>query len=147
MKVLCATFLLVQFGFVIFWHKNIGIKVVRKMLVKLTNSMRILFHLSVKLWSSLDWPDPNVCPFDDLRCHTRFQNVFTVCSWVFKFDITVWDCVATGFFLYSTKIYVQSILIDTNSTIPRFSIAITWRFAAAFCVFNRSFSIHWKQQC
>jgi len=34
-KVLCAAFLVLQFGFVIFLQKNIGTKTARKMLVKL----------------------------------------------------------------------------------------------------------------
>jgi len=36
MKVLCAAFLLLQFGFVIFWQKNSGKKAACKMLMKLT---------------------------------------------------------------------------------------------------------------
>jgi hypothetical protein len=36
MKVLCAFFLYIQFGFVIFWQKNIGAKAACKMLLKLT---------------------------------------------------------------------------------------------------------------
>jgi len=35
-KVFCTAFLNFQFGFVVFWQKNIGEKAVRKMLVKLT---------------------------------------------------------------------------------------------------------------
>ncbi len=35
-KVLCAPFMCLQFGFVIFWQKNFGTKVAHKMLVKLT---------------------------------------------------------------------------------------------------------------
>jgi len=34
-KVFCSAFLYLQFGFVIFWHKNIGAKTARKVLVKL----------------------------------------------------------------------------------------------------------------
>jgi len=36
MKVFFAAFLYLQFGFVIFWQKNIGSKAARKMLMKLT---------------------------------------------------------------------------------------------------------------
>jgi len=35
-KVLCAAFLYLQFGFVIFWRKDYGAKAAHKMLVKLT---------------------------------------------------------------------------------------------------------------
>ncbi len=35
-EVFCAAFLLLQFGFVIFWHKNIGAKAVCIMLMKMT---------------------------------------------------------------------------------------------------------------
>jgi len=34
--VFCAAFLLLHFGFVVFWQKNIGAKSARKMLMKLT---------------------------------------------------------------------------------------------------------------
>jgi hypothetical protein len=36
MKVFCATFMCLLFGFVIFWQKDFGAKAVHKMLVKLT---------------------------------------------------------------------------------------------------------------
>jgi hypothetical protein len=36
MKVICAAFLCLQFGFVIFWQKDFGAKAAHKMLVKLT---------------------------------------------------------------------------------------------------------------
>ncbi len=36
MNVLCAAFLYLHFGFIIFWHKNIGAKGTHKMLMKLT---------------------------------------------------------------------------------------------------------------
>jgi hypothetical protein len=36
MKVLYAAFLLLRFGFVIFWHKYIAVKATRKMLTKVT---------------------------------------------------------------------------------------------------------------
>jgi hypothetical protein len=35
-KVFCATFMCLQFGFVIFWQKDFGAKAAHKMLVKLT---------------------------------------------------------------------------------------------------------------
>jgi hypothetical protein len=35
-KVLCAPFMCLQFGFVIFWQKDFGAKAAHKMLVKLT---------------------------------------------------------------------------------------------------------------
>jgi hypothetical protein len=35
-KVLCASFLCLQFGFVIFWRKDFGAKAAHKSLVKLT---------------------------------------------------------------------------------------------------------------
>jgi hypothetical protein len=35
-KVLCAPFMCLQFGFVIFWQKDFGTKAAHKMLVKLT---------------------------------------------------------------------------------------------------------------
>jgi len=41
MKVICAAFLLLQFGFVSFWWKNIGAKGAHKMLMKLTIGQRI----------------------------------------------------------------------------------------------------------
>ncbi len=36
MKVFCAAFMCLQFGFVIFWPKDFGAKAAHKMLVKLT---------------------------------------------------------------------------------------------------------------
>jgi hypothetical protein len=36
MNVFCATFMCLQFGFVIFWQEDFGIKAAHKMLVKLT---------------------------------------------------------------------------------------------------------------
>jgi hypothetical protein len=42
MKVLYAAFLLLQFGFVIFQHKNIGAKAGRKMLMKLTPGVNFI---------------------------------------------------------------------------------------------------------
>ena len=36
MKVFCAAFMCLQFGFVIFWQKDFGAKAAHKMLVKLT---------------------------------------------------------------------------------------------------------------
>jgi len=38
--VFCATFIELQFGFVIFCHKNIGSKAARKMLVKLIKGVQ-----------------------------------------------------------------------------------------------------------
>jgi hypothetical protein len=38
-KVLCAPFMCLQFGFVIFWQKDFGTKAAHKMLVKLTPSL------------------------------------------------------------------------------------------------------------
>jgi hypothetical protein len=35
-KVLCAAFMCLQFGFVIFWRKDFGAKAAHKMFVKLT---------------------------------------------------------------------------------------------------------------
>jgi len=39
-KVLCAPFMCLQFGFVIFWRKDFGAKAAHKMLVKLTRGGR-----------------------------------------------------------------------------------------------------------
>jgi hypothetical protein len=36
MKVFCAAYMCLQFGFVIFWQKDFGAKAAHKMLVKLT---------------------------------------------------------------------------------------------------------------
>jgi hypothetical protein len=36
MKVFCAAFMCLQFGFVIFWQKDFGAKAAHKMLMKLT---------------------------------------------------------------------------------------------------------------
>ncbi len=41
MKVLCAAFLLLQFGFVIFWRKNIGAKAACKIVMKLTTVLQM----------------------------------------------------------------------------------------------------------
>ncbi len=43
MKVFCAAFMRLQFGFVIFWRKDFGAKAVNKMLVKLTPEHRNTF--------------------------------------------------------------------------------------------------------
>jgi hypothetical protein len=37
MKVFCAAFMCLKFGFVMFWQKDLGTKVAHKMLVKLTS--------------------------------------------------------------------------------------------------------------
>jgi len=39
MKVFCEAFLYLQFGFVIYWQKNIGAKAAHKMLMKLTTGL------------------------------------------------------------------------------------------------------------
>jgi len=39
MKMFFATFLFIQFGFVVFWQKNIGAKAAHKMLMKLTKGL------------------------------------------------------------------------------------------------------------
>jgi hypothetical protein len=41
-KVLCALFMCLQFGFVIFWPKDIGAKAAHKMLVKLTPGVDLI---------------------------------------------------------------------------------------------------------
>jgi len=41
-EVFCTAFLLIQFGFVIFWQKNVGAKAVCKMLVKLTTGVNFI---------------------------------------------------------------------------------------------------------
>jgi hypothetical protein len=50
-KAHCAAFLELHFGFVIFWHKNIGAKGRRKMLMKLTpkeNIEEVLLKVTAK---------------------------------------------------------------------------------------------------
>ncbi len=47
MKVFCAAFTLLQFGFVIFWPKNICAKAAHKMLVKLTTANLYLHAESI----------------------------------------------------------------------------------------------------
>jgi len=42
-KVFCTAFMFLQFGFVIFWRKDLGAKAAYKMLVKLTPSANIFF--------------------------------------------------------------------------------------------------------
>jgi len=42
MKVFFTAFLLLQFDFVFFWHKNIGAKAASKMLMKLTTGAGLL---------------------------------------------------------------------------------------------------------
>jgi len=42
MKVFCAAFMCLQFGFVIFWRKDFGAKAAHKMLVKLTPGLLAL---------------------------------------------------------------------------------------------------------
>jgi hypothetical protein len=47
MKVFCATFMCLQFGFVIFWQKDFGAKAAHKMLVKLTpggRNWQVIYH-------------------------------------------------------------------------------------------------------
>ena len=39
MQMFCASFICLQFGFVIFWQKEIRTKAVRKMMVKLTSGL------------------------------------------------------------------------------------------------------------
>ncbi len=43
MKVFCAAFVCLQFGFVIFWQKDFGTKAAHKMLVKLTPKQWLYF--------------------------------------------------------------------------------------------------------
>ncbi len=47
MKVFCAAFMCVQFGFVIFWRKDFGAKGAHKMLVKLTPGQVVMEHLTI----------------------------------------------------------------------------------------------------
>jgi hypothetical protein len=42
MKVFCAAFMCLQFGFVIFWKKEFGAKAAHKMLVKLTPGVNLI---------------------------------------------------------------------------------------------------------
>jgi len=48
MKVSCAAFMCLQFGYVIFWRKDFDAKAVHKMLVKLTPGGKILKNESAK---------------------------------------------------------------------------------------------------
>ncbi len=48
-KVLCAAFLLLQFGFLIFWRQNIGAKAACKMLMRLTPGVNFTNPLSKSL--------------------------------------------------------------------------------------------------
>jgi hypothetical protein len=41
MRVFGAAFMCLQFGFVIFWQKDFGVKAVHKMLVKLTPGVNV----------------------------------------------------------------------------------------------------------
>jgi hypothetical protein len=41
MKVFCAAFMCLQFGFVIFWQKDFGAKAAHKLLVKLTPGLTL----------------------------------------------------------------------------------------------------------
>ncbi len=43
MKVFCAAFMCLKFGFVIFWQKDFGAKTAHKMLVKLTPGQQAYF--------------------------------------------------------------------------------------------------------
>ena len=58
MKVFCATFLYLQFGFINFWQKEIGAKVVHKLPVKLTRLAFLChccccFQMRMKTFSKL----------------------------------------------------------------------------------------------
>jgi hypothetical protein len=48
MKVFCAPFMCLQFGFVIFWRKDFGAKAANKMLVKLTPRLPVLPEMYFK---------------------------------------------------------------------------------------------------
>jgi len=48
-KALCAPFMCLQFGFVIFWQKDFGAKVAHKMLVKLTPDGSFLLDSNLRV--------------------------------------------------------------------------------------------------
>jgi len=72
-KVFCAAFLLLQFGYVTFWHKNIGAKAAHKILIKLTIALKYNFLLPtawksgfkmiLKTSSKIRPPPPECCIF------------------------------------------------------------------------------------
>jgi hypothetical protein len=49
-KVFCAAFMCLQFGFVIFWQKDIGTKAAHKMLVKLSPGGRVGPCFATFIW-------------------------------------------------------------------------------------------------
>ncbi len=75
MKVFCAAFICLQFGFVIFWQKGFGTKAAHKILVKLTpyNYRREYLYL-LKLLIILE------LSYVSLRCNKRqiFHHLFIV---------------------------------------------------------------------
>jgi hypothetical protein len=68
MKVFCAAFMCLHFGFVIFWQKDFGAKVAHKMLVKLTLGCKSLI-----VTNTLAYCNAKLL-FSTLKVFTRFSN-------------------------------------------------------------------------
>ncbi len=68
-KVLCAAFMCLQFGFVIFWQKDFGAKAAHKMLVKLTPDWAKFRHLGYFLLNQ---------PKEAISTHGLFLKVLKV---------------------------------------------------------------------
>ncbi len=72
-KVLCAPFMCLQFGFVIFWRKDFSAKAAHKMLVKLTpaGSRNGSWYTPMSLWG---WYSPTFLP----TSYDHFKHVIQV---------------------------------------------------------------------
>jgi hypothetical protein len=77
-KVLCAPFMCLQFGFVIFWQKEFGTKAALKMLVKLTPGGRLAglkWHQQGQANNTGVPPDQKVNKAEELTYHSRNISV------------------------------------------------------------------------
>ncbi len=71
-KVYCATFMCLQFGFVIFWQINMGVKFAHKMLAKSTPRFKICIIILKNIISTVDFQRSQISIFAQV-----YQHFFT----------------------------------------------------------------------
>ncbi len=85
MKVFCTAFMCLQFGFVIFWWKDFGIKAAHKMLVKLTlccwslmskvlKDKSILWNCLIAVAASMWLVVGSKCCHENYRCTCKWRK-------------------------------------------------------------------------
>ena len=73
-KVICAPFMCLQFGFVIFWRKDFGAKAAHKMLVKLTPGVNFIKFLHAAFLISF-------CTQLIATCKWQWAQLSATCEW------------------------------------------------------------------